>query len=160
MPPPDWRDLTSQMRQAAVEGRAALAKIREDLARTDQAVSAERTLLDDARRRGDLASAIDDPETVEVAERFARKHAERLAVLEQKRDALRAELTLVEREVEEMVGQLKAVELRGGGPAPNAAPRMAMPDEEEQQLRADLDRAGREADASARLEELKKRMGR
>jgi len=76
MPPPDWRDLQGRMRQAAVEGRAALLQLREALARTERALAGERTQLALAQRRGTLADGIGDRETVEVAQRFTAKHAE------------------------------------------------------------------------------------
>jgi hypothetical protein len=151
------------MRRAAVEGRAALIKLRELLAATERELVVERRHLDDARRRGALAEGIGDAETVEVAGRFAARHAERVTVLEQKVAAQQAELLLAERDVEEMVTQLKDLERRGGraatgaGPAPDGS---GLTENEASSLGADLDRAARETAAEERLRELKKRMGK
>lgn len=160
MPPPDWRDLRGQMHRAAVEGRAALTKMRDDLQQAERALTAERQQLDDARRRGRLAEGIDDQETAEVAHRFVTKHEERVGVLEQKVEAQRAELGLAEREVEEMVAQWKELERRGSATEPGARPESVLPDLDGERLRDSLDRTAREADADERLRELKKRMGK
>lgn len=159
MPPTDWHDLRGQMHSAAVEGRAAVAKMRDDLEQAERALAAERTHLDDARRRGQLASEIDDAETVEVARRFEAKHGERVDVLAQKVEAQRAELALAEREVAEMVAQLRELERRGtaGVRDPEVGD---LPDGGEARLKHEMDRAAREAAADAQLRELKKRMGR
>src|SRR5512134_1337787 len=98
------------MRRAAVEGRAALMKLREALAATERELVVERKHLEDAQRRGVLAEGIGDGETVEIAGRFAARHGERVVVLEQKLVAQRAELDLAERDVQEMVDQLKQME--------------------------------------------------
>jgi hypothetical protein len=163
MPPPDWRDLAGQMRRAAVEGRAALLKLQELLAATERELLIERKHLDDAQRRGTQAQTIGDAETVEIAGRFAARHAERVTVLEQKLAAQRAELTLAERDVGEMVGQLKEMERRGGTPPLDGGPAAAaagLDADEAASLGADLDRAARETAADERLRELKKRMGK
>jgi hypothetical protein len=149
------------MRRAAVVGRAALMKLREFLAATERELIVERKHLDDARRRGALAQGIGDGETAEIAGRFATRHAERVAVLEQKLVAQRAELDLAGRDVEEMVAQLKEIELRGGTAPAGAAPADAGLDADQSQtLGAEMDRAARESAAEERLRELKKRMGK
>jgi hypothetical protein len=148
------------MRRAAVEGRAALMKLREALAATERELVIERKHLDDAQRRGALAQGIGDDETVEVAGRFATRHGQRVAVLEQKLVAQRAELELAERDVQEMVDQLKQMELRGGTAPPGAPPAAGLDADERQGLDAEMDQAARESAAEERLRELKKRMGK
>jgi vacuolar-type H+-ATPase subunit I/STV1 len=160
MPPPDWRDLQGQMRRAAVDGRAALMQLREALSRTERELAAERAQLAAAQRRGTLAEGIDDSETVEIAQRFTAKHGERVAVLEQKLAAQQAELALAERDVGEMVTQLKEMERRGGIPSDPARPAVEELQADDSELRTVTDRAAREADAAQRLEALKKRMGK
>jgi hypothetical protein len=157
MPPSNWRDLAGQMRRAAVEGRAALMQLREALSRTERELAAERRELAQAQRRGGLAEGIGDRETVEVAQRFVAKHTERVAVLEQKLAAQQAELALAQRDVDEMVAQLREMERRGGVPPESAREAVGGGTEEGG---AEMDRAAREADAAQRLEELKKRMGK
>lgn len=158
-PPPDWRDLRGQLQRAAVEGRAALMQLRDGLAKTERELVAERRQLDDAQRRGKLAGDVGDAETVEVAERFVARHAERVAMLEQKLGAQQRELALTERDVDEVVQRLRDLELRAGVPS-DGSRIQPPPDVDDSALGAQIDRAAREAEAEARLRELKNRMGR
>src|SRR5258705_9648932 len=75
-PSQDLRDLTGQMSQAVIELKSAVGKMREDLADKGRHLEAEHRSREDATRRGRLAQGIGDKETVDVAERFASKHAE------------------------------------------------------------------------------------
>lgn len=169
-PPGDLRELVRQMRDAVIEAKVALQETREALSRTEREAGLERQRLADAERRGRLAAEIQDQETVAVAERFAVKHRERVGILERKLAAERDELALLERDVAEMQAQLKGSDR--GGPseagtrstedawrdlqgAGGARPGVDVQDE---LLRADLDRAQREAAADRQLEELKKKM--
>jgi hypothetical protein len=161
---PDLRTLTRQMREAVVDAKVAVQEVQEAIARTERELAAERQRLADAERRGRLAAEIQDQETVAVAERFAAKHRERGGVLERKLAAQREELTLAQRELDDMQAQLKAaatappeterawrdLEAAGG-----ARPETDVRDE---LLQSDLDRAQREAAAARQLEELKKKM--
>jgi hypothetical protein len=158
-PPPDWRDLRNQLYRAAVDGRATLRQLRDALEKTERELAAERTQLDAAERRGRLAADIGDAETVAVAERFTARHGERVAMLEKKLEAQRTEFALLDRDVEEVVARLRDVEQRGG--VPSEGSRIQPPlDVDDAQLGAEIDRSAREADAEARLRELKNRMGR
>jgi hypothetical protein len=163
---PDWRDRAGQLRRAAVEGRAALMALRDGLAATERELVVERQHRDDAQRRGALAQGIGDTETAEIAGRFVARHAERVTVLEQKLAAQQAELGLAERDVEEMVSQLKALELQGDVPPGAGAGTGAgagsggLDAEEAELLKSQMDRAARDAAADERLRELKKRMGK
>jgi hypothetical protein len=163
--PSDKRDVVSGMREAVIEAHAVVQALREGLSRTEQELAVEQRNLKDAERRGRLATEIDDQETVEIANRFAMKHKERVAVLEKKLDAQRGELLFMERELDEMKAQIKKVagsssvesawrEIESaGGVRPKT-------DVSEESLRSSFDRAAREAAADAQLEALKKRMGR
>jgi hypothetical protein len=170
VPPGDLRDLARQMRDAVVEAKVAVQEIQEARQRTERALAAERQGLADAERRGRLAGEIQDAETVDVAGRYAAKHRERVAVLEQKLAAQQAELALAERDLAEMHAQLKTAERSGpqvhsersteaawrdiqaaGGERPGT-------DLKDDLLKADLDRVQREATAERQLEELKKKM--
>lgn len=155
----------SGMREAVIEAHAVVAGLREGLERTEQELAIERRHLHDAERRGRLAAEIRDQETVEVAERFVKKHKERVAVLGKKLDAQRGEIALMERELEEMKAQMKQVAGSGsvesawreiesaGGTRPDT-------DMQDELLKGTFDRVAREAAADAKLEALKKRMGR
>ena len=67
----------------------------------------ERKQLEDAERRGRLASAVPDQETVRVAEMFAARHRERIEVLVRKITVQRDELILAQREIEEMAAEVR-----------------------------------------------------
>ena len=166
-PPPDLGQLSGQMRQAVVELRSAVIKMRQDYLATQQQIVAEKAAREDAERRGKLAAGINDRETVEVAERFAAKHAERVQVLEQKLAAQTAELGLSERELAEMTAQLKRLDTErpqaadaawrhveaAGGARPET-------DLEGELIKGQMDRAAREATAEEQLRALKKKMGK
>jgi hypothetical protein len=158
-PPPDWRDLRDQLRRAAVDGRAALMQLRDALQKTERDLAVERAQLEAAQRRGAMATDIGDAETASVAERFAARHGERVAMLEQKLGAQQTELALLERDVDEVVAKLRDLQLRAGVPAEGSRVQPP-PDVDDSELGAQLDRSAREADAEARLRELKNRMGR
>lgn len=165
--PGDLREVAGRMREAVIEAKVGVREVREAVARTDAELAAERQRLADAERRGRLAGEIQDKETVAVAERFAAKHRERLAVLERKAAAQRDELSLAERELAEMQGQLERAAKAGAGGGnveqawrdiEAAGGTRAGVDPRDDLLRADLDRAHREAQAQEQLDELKKRM--
>ncbi len=171
-PPADLSELASAMREAVIEAKAGVAATRQALAKTEQQLAAERVQIETTERRRALAEGIADTETVAVADRYLAKHRERLAMLEKKDAAERDELALAERDLAEMSAQLmEASKRRGGTEADRSADRawaglgaagMDRPevDLEHDILKAKVDRAAREADADAKLEELKKRMGR
>jgi hypothetical protein len=169
VPPEGRRELIAVMKDTLVHARLALDDLREGVEATRKRVDRERSELETIRRRRGLAQGVGDEETVRVAERFEAQHVERLAVMEQKLAAQENELALVDRDVAEMKEQLKAA-LAGVGSGIRAGTVDTAADplgEEragvEQQLN-DLKRAERrasaDADADARLAELKKRMGR
>lgn len=172
-PPGDPRHVAGLMREAIVEARTALAAMRKGIAQVEHELAAERRALADAERRGGLAAGIDDRETMQVADRFAAKHRERIAILEQKLTAQHAELALAEREVAEMKDEYVAFER--SLPASEAARnvnaawrdleaagvgRPGTETEDERRLQAELDRVARQAQADAQLEALKKKMGK
>jgi hypothetical protein len=170
--PDERRRVTATMREALVHARLALQDLRGALAATEARIAAERADLETVRRREGLAAAAGDEETVRIARRFAAQHAERLLVLETKQMAQQQELRLAEREYDEMLAQLRLA-ARGVAPDRAGAAAEAMRDVEAA-LEADLppspadaaepaprrSRADREADAAARLAELKRRMGK
>ncbi len=169
-PPGDLRDLARQMREAVVEAKVSLQETRDAVARTERELATERQRRADAERRGRLAGEIQDQETVGVAHRFAAKHREREGVLEHKVAALREELALYERELADMQAQLARAERdRPASEAERSAERAwrdleaaggVRPgtDVRDELLKAEMDRAAREAAAERQLKELKKRM--
>ncbi len=174
--PEDRRDALSSMRDTIVRARMALDDLRGGIGSTRARLQQERTELETIRRRRTLAEGINDTETVSVATKFESLQSEKIAVFERKLAAQEGELAIAEREVEEMKAQFKAASagvgsgLRPSGPG---TVNNGMPSDAElglgnrdpalQQEIDSLDRARRraasEADADARLAELKRRMG-
>jgi hypothetical protein len=93
-------DRGGALRDAVIEMRAGLGVMREALERTERELASERSQHADAVRRRDLAAAINDQETVDVAERFAARHQARSDMLERKLAVQHDELALAERELE------------------------------------------------------------
>ena len=149
------------MREALVEAKVGLAQSRQARDATSAQLERERSELATVRRRGQLASAINDAETVRLAAEFERKHSERIAVLERKLAALEQEVALVERETAEMSAQLKGLAGGGDPAAPAADPDPLAADLSDfDALRRTADRSARDADADRRLADLKRRMGK
>ena len=162
------RARTLALREALVEAKLGLEQMRESLGATERELVGERKQLDDAERRGRLAAQVSDAETVVVAERFAGRHRERVAMLERKLAVQRDELTLGERELEEMAAQYRA----SGRPEADATLRAAWreieaaggtrpeTDLESELLRAQTERRLMEEAVEAQLAQLKKKLGK
>jgi hypothetical protein len=169
VPPEGRRELIAVMKDTIVQARMAMDDLRDGVETTKKRVVVEMAELETIRRRKNLAKGVGDEETVRIAERFEAQHAERLAVLEQKLLSQESELAMVDREVAEMKEQLKAAMagvgsgMRSGTVDAAADPLDPARTGLEHQLN-DLKRAERrasaDAEADARLAELKKRMGR
>lgn len=142
--------LLASMRREMVQARADLPLYEKNVQAVTAELERERRALDDAVRRGGMASRIGDAETVRVAEEFAGRHRMRVAVLEEKVRAAGAELELRRAEAAEMMKRYKEAdanrfilvsELRRRGVQPRLDPAPPPPDVED------------------RLAELKRRMG-
>ncbi len=163
----DPRAYAAGLREALVEARLGITEMRRALAAAEAELQSERKQLADAERRGRLAAAVPDAETVAVAERFAARHRERILVLERKVVVQRDELALAEREVQEMTAQWRSASQ--GGPRSESldaawrdleAAGGSRPTDESDRMAADLDRRQREEAVEAQLAYLKKKMGR
>lgn len=167
--PEERRRVASSMREALVHAKLSLADLKSALRVTEAKLTAERAELETVRRRQGLAAQIGDDETVAIAERFAAQHAERVAVLESKLMVQQQELTLGEREYDEMSSQLRQA-MSGfapGGPSIESAAQREVDallsddapiDETAPPVRRT--RAEKEANAESRLADLKRRMGK
>ncbi|MBL0169135.1 MAG: hypothetical protein IPP90_00190 [Gemmatimonadaceae bacterium] len=169
--PEERRRVTSSMRDALVHAKLALGELRDAARATEARVATERAELETVRRRQGLAAQINDAETVAIAERFAAQHAERVAVLEAKLQVQQQELSMVEREYDEMTTQLR---MAMSGLAPGGASPEVAAQREVDALLADeplpepgaaappprRSRAEKEANAESRLADLKRRMGK
>ena len=170
--PEERRAAVSRMKETLVQARLGIEDLRGGVAETRQRLAVERAALETVRRRKGLAQGIDDRETVAIAERYERHHAERVEVLERKLSAQEGEVMIAEREVEEMTVELRAAAdarvapgtARGGVAGGVAAEDL---DADGAGVRDELDslarsrrRAERDAAAEERLAELKRQMGK
>ncbi len=143
----------------------------EALATTERLLAAEQQQLTDAARRGALAAQVPDPETVQVAEQFAVRHRERVAVLEKKLAAQREELSLAERDLAELTRQYRGARQgteSGRTPTQEAAWRdleaagASRPetDVDGELLKHQINRSQMDAAVQAQLDHLKKKLGK
>ena len=185
--PADRRAVLADMKETLVRARMGVDDVRGGLAESRRRLHAERQELETVRRRRDLAAKIGHHETVEVAERFERHHAEHVEVLAQKVAVQERELEVLEREVaelgEEFRRALAGVDPAGARPADVGAMGAGVPgghgagdapptgaaadptgeaglEDELARVMRDRARASRDAEADARLDALKRRMGR
>lgn len=144
--------LLASMRREMVQARADVPLYEKNVEAAAAEVERERRSLDDAVRRGGMAARIGDAETVRVAEEFANRHRMRVAVLEEKLRAARAELELRRSESTEMMKRYKEAE----------ANRFILVSELRRRgvhSRLDSASSAPPPDVEDRLAELKRRMG-
>ena len=170
-PPEERRAVLTRMKETLVQARMGLDDLRGGVIITRQRLDVETRELDTMRRRKSAATAIQDAETVALAEKYEVMHAERADVLRRKLEAQEAELGMAERDVSEMTAELKRAVLGAGSTAGDVsgdarAEADAVLDGgagvagEIDALRRAGTRSAREADADAKLAELKRRMGK
>jgi hypothetical protein len=170
-PPEDPRARTAALHAALLDTKVALGGMRDALAGAERSLAVERRQLEDAERRGRLAAEVADAETVRVAEQFTARHRERIGVLEAKVAAQRAELTLAERDFEQLNAEWRARKTGTGG-GRTAAQEAAWRDLESaggvrpetdtdgELLKQEITRAQMDAAVAAQLEHIKRRMGK
>lgn len=95
------------MRAEVVDAQAAIRELEMLITRAGAEAEREKAEAATARRRGKLAADIGDDETAGVAIQYAEKREERQRVLEQKAAAMRAELAIRVKEVDEMLAKVK-----------------------------------------------------
>lgn len=170
--PPTPRETAAALQQALLDLKVGLGDLRRAREATERELADERRQLADAERRGTLAAAIPDPETVRVAGEFAGRHRERVAVLERKLAVQGDEVALAEREAAELgerwreaqrglgpSGMTPSVEAAWRGLEAAGAERPEL-DLEHEQLRHQADRAARDQAADLQLHALKKKLGK
>src|SRR5690348_4687318 len=153
--PAEGRAVLAMMREAIVEAKVGVSQVRAAIDATRVQLERERAELATVRRRGQLAAAIQDEETVRVAAQYERRHAERASMLERKLAAQVEELVIAEREVEEMTAQLRSMAGASVPPTPEGPLSPADADDADA-LRREVERAARESQADRQLEELKR----
>lgn len=177
-PPEERRQIVSRMKETLVQAKMGLEDMREGVAQSRRRLEAERRELDTVQRRKTLAEQINDAETVRLAAQYEQMHAERVEVLTKKVEVQESELALAERDVAQMMNELRAAAngVPLSGERSSAGAMNAAMDEVESELnggargeslRDEIDglsrarsRADHEADAARKLEELKRRMGK
>jgi len=170
--PTDRRAAIYQMKSALVSAKLGVEDLRDGVEITRRKLTTEREQLATVQRRKALAEGINDAETIALAVKYEQQHGEHVAVLERKLEAQEAEAELAEREFGEMMTQLKAanagvgsnVDPAGGRSREISDAELGLPDDAK--LHAELDnlsrankRSAADADADAKLAELKKKMG-
>jgi len=169
--PADRRAALTDLKQALVHARMGVDDLRTGVAKARERTAAAQEELETIRRRKRLAEQIGDAETVAVADRFEKLQAERVDVLTRKQDAQERELALAEHEVAEMSADFRraVAGVGSGGPVGGGDPERAAAaevdallgdDDASDRERRAAARAQRDADADARLAELKRRMGK
>ncbi len=145
------------LHEALVELKVAGAQSRDALAAAERELAAQRQQLADAERRGKLAAEIGDQETARIAEEFAAKHRERVALLTRKIDVIRDELAFIEREYQSVASAYRSP---GGPPRPVPTPEPDLDEQELRNLETRSDRQAIEQAVKAQLEMLKRKMGK
>ncbi len=180
--------LLKGMEKEAVSAKSGLDALMKELEATRKRADAEKREAEVCRRREALACRIGDIETADIAAKFAEKHRRRFRVLTEKGDAIQAEVRLRESEFDEMLDQIREARAsRSSLDATAGRTRARRSVHAAADLFGELDRMaekidgtdaeespfddGREFDEAlgrsqkaeridARLEELKRRMGR
>lgn len=164
--PEDRRAMMHAMKETLVRAKMGVEDLRQGLSSTRVRLGTEKKELETVQRRKQLAVNINDAETVAIAERYEKQLVEKVDVLERKLAVQEAELMIVEQEVASMMAELKAANA-GVGSVPPASSASADPLADEPDPQAEIDglararrRSATDADAEARLAELKRRMGK
>ncbi|MGN6393049.1 MAG: hypothetical protein ACTHM9_12515 [Gemmatimonadales bacterium] len=161
----DPRAYAAGLREAIVEARLGVAAMRDHLAGTERELADEQRQLADAIRRGKLAAMVPDPETVRIADRYAERHRQRVAILERKLAVQKDELAMAERELADMTNEARQATAAHPSDSIAAAWRDLesaggeRPDERERD-QAEHDRRRRESAIEAQLAYLKKKLGK
>ncbi len=112
--------LLAGMRAEVVDAQTRVRELEEQITRATAEAERERREADTARRRGKMAEDIGDADTVKVAAEYAVGREERRRVLEQKAVAMKQELAIRAREVEEMLAKVKEAQASRDGLAATA----------------------------------------
>ena len=165
-------ELLGGMRREMVDARTLVSELKQSAAGARKELAGEQQRLADCVRRRDLAAKIGDEETTRVAEEFATRHREAVAVLQAKVRATEAELQLRTREADELAERYRQAdarrfallaELRRAGAHGRAEREMAGLEDNFDRFAEQIDDQARRTDATGeverKLEELKRRAG-
>ena len=170
--PGDRRAAIYSMKSALVSAKLGVEDLREGVEITRRKLNIEREQLETVQRRKALAEGINDAETIALAVKYEQQHGDHVNVLERKLEVQEAEAELAERELAEMMSRAQVgergrrIEYRSDRSAPrrNQRRRTRPAQRHKAQRRIRQSRAGgkrsaADADAEAKLAELKKKMG-
>lgn len=153
------REQAAGLRAALIEFKIGISQMRDALARSERELEAARREVADYARRRELASGIDDRETVRIADEFTAKARERVDLLERKVIVQRDELAIAEREYDATRQRFQAASrglpLDAATPAAGAVGVEGMSSVDQ----AAMDRRAKEAAVEAQLAHLKKKLG-
>jgi hypothetical protein len=152
------RDQAAGLRAALIDFKVGISQVRDALARSERELDTARREAADYARRRELAGAIDDQETVRIAEEYTTRTRERVDLLERKVIVQRDELAMAEREYEVTKQRFQAASRGLPLDAPPAAGNAGVegPSSLDQTV---MERRAREAAVEAQLEHLKKKLG-
>ena len=144
------------MRRDVAAARKALEKLSIELERCREESAEEEKQEQICRRRGEMAAAINDQTTVEIATRWAERHQQRAEVMRRKAEVLTAELAMRNDDLSTMQKQVDDFQTEVAAATPPPRPRAS--EFERRKTDADIRRLERERVAEERLQELKKKM--
>jgi phage shock protein A len=104
--------LLAGMKSEVADAKVRIRELEDQIARAEAESAREAKDATTAQRRGKMATDIGDAETAEVAQQFVAKHQERQRVLDQKVVALRQELEVRRKEVDEMLAKVKEAQAK------------------------------------------------
>jgi hypothetical protein len=153
------RDEAAGLRAALVEFKVAIGQLREGLSRSERDLEVARREADDYARRGEQAGAIQDQETVRIAESYTARARERVDLLERKVIVQRDELAIAQREYDATMQRFQAAARGVPLPGSGAGDAAAGTDQTGGIDSALLDQRAKEAAVEAQLAHLKKKLG-
>lgn len=161
----DPRGYAAALREALVEAKVGLTAMQEALTASGTELESERKMLEDAERRGRLAAALPDTETVALAQRYAERHRTRVEVLIRKIAVQQDELVIARREIDDMSAQYRTAAGGRSSDSVEAAWRDlesagATRPNSDDRLQHEVDQQRLQDAIEAQLAYLKKKMGR
>ena len=106
-------DLIDAMKNEVTEATSHINALELQISKARDQMAEVGNAAETCYRQAEMAQRIGDTETTGVATRYAEKHQEHVRVLNDKIDALNAEILFLEEEVEEMVEKVEKAEAKG-----------------------------------------------
>jgi len=106
-------DLISAMKNGVTEATSHINALELQISKARDQITEEGRAAKTCYRRAEMAHRIGDTETTAVGTQYAQKHEEHVRVLNDKINALNAELLFLKEDVEEMVGKVKKAQATG-----------------------------------------------